>query len=204
MAVTLLKHTAKMLRIARASTPGFTLVEVLLVVAVVVIVAGMGVPLMANIGESMKLGEAAREVERELQTARMTAVSANQPMRLRFDCPVVGAYRIVELVGTPSAPAAADSIATRCLQTSYPYPPDSDKNPLTRPNHDGPVRYLASKVTFTASTTIEFWPDGTAHTNTGGVNPWPGIAGTGTTITLTKGTLTKSIKVNGVGKVQIQ
>jgi prepilin-type N-terminal cleavage/methylation domain-containing protein len=199
----LLKAPVTMPRTVRTSAAGFTLVEIILVIAMIGIIVGAGVPLLANIGESMKLGEAAREVERELQTARMTAVSANQPMRLRFDCPVAGAYRIVELVGTPSSPAAADSVATRCTTAVYPYPPDSDKNPLTRPNHDGPVRYLNPKVTFTNSTTIEFWADGTAHTNTGGVNPWPGIAGT-TTITLTKGSTTKNITVNGVGKVQIQ
>jgi hypothetical protein len=117
---------------------------------------------------------------------------------------VAGAYRIIELVGTPATPAAADTAANRCALGNYPYPADADRNPLTRPNHDGPVRYLDPKVTFTASTTIEFWPDGTAHTDTGGTNPWPGISGTGTVITLTKNNLTKNILVNGVGKVQIQ
>src|SRR6266571_3935398 len=121
---------------------GFTLIELLMSVAIIGIIAGIGVPLMNNAAENMKLGEAAREVERELQTARMTAVTANQPMRLRFDCPVAGAYRIIELVGTPSSPAAADGAANRCALGNYPYPSDVDRNPLTRPNHDGPVRYL--------------------------------------------------------------
>jgi prepilin-type N-terminal cleavage/methylation domain-containing protein len=183
---------------------GFSLVEILITVALIGIIAGIALPLLGNVGESIKLGEATREVERELQTARMTAVSANQPMRVRFDCPVAGAYRMVELVGTPSLPAGADAAANRCDLGNYPYPGDADRNPLTRPNHDGPLRYLDPKVTFTASTTIEFWPDGTAHTNTGGTNPWPGIVGAGTVITLRKGTITKNIQVNGVGKVQIQ
>jgi prepilin-type N-terminal cleavage/methylation domain-containing protein len=188
----------------RNSDYGFTLVELLATVAMIGIIAGIAMPLLANVGDSIKLGEATREVERELQIARMSAVSANQPMRFRFDCPAAGAYRIIELIGTPSVPAAADAAANRCAMANYPYPGDSDRNPLTRPNHDGSVRYLDPKVTFTASTTIEFWPDGTAHTNTGGTNPWPGITGAGTTITLTKGTKTKNIVVNGVGKIQIQ
>jgi prepilin-type N-terminal cleavage/methylation domain-containing protein len=186
------------------SNRGFTLIEILVAVALIAILAGIGMPLLGNVADAMKLGEATREVERELQTARMTAVSANQPMRLRFDCPVAGAYRAIELVGTPSVPTAADTAANRCALSDYPYPGDADKNPLTRPNHDGPMRQLDPKVSFTASTTIEFWPDGTAHTDTGGANPWPGITGTGTTITLTKGTMTKNIVVNGVGKLQIQ
>ncbi len=183
---------------------GFTLLEVLMTAAVLAIVAGVGLPLLAGAADAIKLGESTREVERELQTARMTAVSANQVMRLRFNCPATGAYRLVELVGTPAVPASADSSSSRCALTSYPYPGDADKNPLTRPNHDGPVRYLDPKVTFTTSTTIEFWPDGTAHTSSGSTNPWPNITGAGTTITLTKGTQTKNIVVNGVGKIQIQ
>jgi prepilin-type N-terminal cleavage/methylation domain-containing protein len=185
-------------------TSGFTLVEMIATVAVIAIVAGAGLPLLFNAADAMKLGESTREVEREMQIARMTAVSSNQPMRVRFDCPSAGSYRMVELVGTPSAPVASDTATNRCALGNYPYPADSDRNPLTRPNKDGPLRYLDPKVTFTNPTTIEFWPDGTAHTDTGGTNPWPAIAGTGTTITLTKGTKTKNIVVNGVGKVQIQ
>jgi prepilin-type N-terminal cleavage/methylation domain-containing protein len=182
---------------------GFTLVELLATTAIITIMCGIAIPLLGNVGDSMKLGQAAREVEREIQTARMIAVQSNQPMRLRFDCPVAGAYRITELIGSPTVPAGADSATNRCNATNYPYPANSDNNSLTRPNKDGPVRYLDPKVTFTASTTLEFWPDGTAHTNTGGVNPWPNVATT-TTITLTKGTKTKNLVVNGVGRVQVQ
>jgi len=192
-----------MRKTARA-TLGFTVIELLVTVALIGIVSAMAVPLMTNATDAIKLGEATREVERELQHARLTAVSANQPIRFRFDCPAAGNYRMIELIGTPSVPASADAAANRCSLANYPFPADSDRNPLTRPNKDGPLRYLDPKVTFTTTTTIEFWPDGSAHTNTGGTNPWPPIAGTGFTIVLTKGTKTKSILVNGVGKIQIQ
>ena len=69
------------------------------------------------------------EVERELQQARMLAVQTNQPMRMQFNCPSPGQYRVVELIGTSSVPAAGDGAADRCALTSYPFPADQDKNP---------------------------------------------------------------------------
>jgi hypothetical protein len=99
-------------------------------------------------------------------------------------------------------PAAGDGVVGRCSQTTYPFPAP-DNNPITRPNNDGPLRRLPSAVTITTSTTIEFWPDGTAHTNTGGTNPWPPIAMPGTNIVLTRAGKTRSILVNGIGKIQL-
>ena len=130
------------------------------------IVSVIGMPLLANISGSIELGDAARQVERELQSARMTAVSANQPMRVMFNCPAAGQYRLVELIGTPAVPKPPTA------------PSDGVPHRLTRFPHQTTIRYASeqrrfaphlskSNVTFTTVTTIEFWPDGTAHTNTG-------------------------------------
>ena len=173
-----------------------------MVTALVGIVSVIGLPLLGQISGTIELGQAARQVERELQSARMTAVSANQPMRVMFNCPATSQYRMVELIGTPGVPAAADGVVGRCASDTYPFPAP-DNNPITRPNNDGALKLLPSLVTFTTATTIEFWPDGTAHTNTGGSNPWPPIASPGTYIILTRGTKTKSILVNGIGKIQL-
>jgi hypothetical protein len=181
---------------------GISLVDMLLAVAVLGILSAMAVALAQNVTEGMRLGQGAREVERELQTARLKAVTSNRPIRVRFNCPVGGQYRMVELIGTPSVAAAADSSADRCKQTSYPYPPDVD--PVTLPNHDGPVRSLHPKLTFGAAKTLEFWPDGSVHEDNGTPDKWPVLTGTGTAITIVKGATTKSITVNGLGKIQIQ
>lgn len=181
---------------------GFSITEVLATIALMALLAGIGVPMVLAGLDSMQLTGVVRSVQGELQSARLKAVSANRPMRVRFDCPVTGQFRMVELIGTPAAPDARDTASNRCSPVDYPYPP-ADVNPLTLPNHDGPVRYLKTGMTFSASPTIEFWPDGTAHADAGGGAPWPAIAGSGLSITLShKGTL-KSITVNGVGKVQI-
>ena len=188
--------------VKRFSQSGFSLIELLMVVALVGIVSVIGVPLLQNMSGAIELGEAARQVERELQSARMTAVSANHPVRVMFNCPVVGQYRMVELIGTPKVPSGADGVVGRCSDVTYPFPAP-DNNPITRPNNDGPLRRLATDVTVTTSTTIEFWPDGTAHTNTGAINPWPPIAAAGTNIILTRSGKTRSILVNGIGKIQL-
>ena len=109
---------------------------------------------------------------------------------------------MVELIGTSSVPAAGDSAANRCAAASYPYPA-ADRNPLTLPNNDGPVRTMDSTVSFQQSTTIEFWPDGSAHAPIGTTNPWPLIASPGTNIILLRKLKTRTIVVNSIGKVQL-
>lgn len=187
----------------RGSERGVSLIDLLVWIGLFTILAGMAVPMLANVQDAIRLGQSAREVERELQAARLKAVSSNRPIRIRFNCPSAGQYRIVELIGTPSAPDAANTAANRCSGTTYPYPA-SDTNPLTQPNHDGPVRSLAMNVSFGAAPTLEFWPDGSVHANTTGSDPWPVLSVDGTAITLVKRTEVKTITVNGLGKIQLQ
>ena len=183
--------------------------DMICVVAVFAILAGISVPAFQNVTEGYKLGQTVREVERELQTARLKAVTANRPLRIRFNCPAAGQYRMVELLGSTRLPAADDAdtaAATRCSQATYPFP--ADLNPLTTPNHDGPIKRLPDRITFGTAAAIEFWPDGSAHQASGTALPWPVIpaAGAGVTVRMTRNnvTLTKTISINGLGKIQIQ
>jgi prepilin-type N-terminal cleavage/methylation domain-containing protein len=187
----------------KASVLGFTLPELLIVLAVFATFAALGLPLCTRMFANLKLGAAARSVQSELQAARLRAVSNNRPLRVRFNCPAAGQFRIVALIGTPSAPAAADSSENRCSPEVYPFPA-ANPSPLWRPNLDGPPRYLDSGVSFTSSTTIEFWADGTAHADSGAGTPWPAIVPQGVSVTLAYGDKTRSITVNGVGKVSLQ
>jgi prepilin-type N-terminal cleavage/methylation domain-containing protein len=183
---------------------GFTLVEMMAVIAVFSILAAMAVPLLKDAVDGMKLGIEARSVERVLQDARLKAVKANQPMRVRFNCPAANQYRIVELIGTPAAPATADTATNRCDGAAYPYPA-SDADIVTRPNHDGPIQRLETFTSFSVSQTIEFWPDGTVHNVSGTTLPWPMIPGDpGISITLLRKSQTKQVWVNGLGKTKIE
>jgi Tfp pilus assembly protein FimT len=188
---------------------GFSLVDMLATLAVVATVAGVAVPQAASTLDSMRLGMALRDVERELQFARLKAVSTSRPMRVRFDCPGAGQLRVVELIGTTALPDANDADTTavgavRCSENSYPYSPTgADQSRLTRPNNDGPIRMLQRDTTFTGKKTLEFWADGSVHADGGTGNPWPNIGTTGVTIALTRKGRTKTIVVNGLGKIKM-
>ena len=181
---------------------GFTFVDVICTIAVFTLLAGISIPVVQNATEGFRLGQSLREVERELQMARLKAVTSNRPLRVRFNCPAARQYRTVEVIGTATVPAAQDSASDRCQEGSYPSPA-GDSNPLTRPNHDGPVRRLPDGVTFGTFATLEFWPDGSVHKQEGSLLPWPVVPTAGTSITLVKGSVTRQIDVNGIGKITL-
>ena len=177
------------------SEPGFSLTELLMVIAVSGTLMAMSVPLLTDVTDNAKLNTAAREVERELQTARLKAVTVNRDLRVRTNCPSEGYFRTVEVLGD----SGTDDATNRCLQSAYPFPA-SDSDLMTRPNYDGPVHPLLDGATVT-SANIEFRPDGTAYTVVSGT---PQTISTPVTITVTRKDRTRTVTVNGAGKVQLQ
>ena len=185
------------------SRAGFTIIDTVVTLTVMAILMAMALPTIVDVTSGLKLGQAQREVMVEMNSARLTAVSSNRPMRIRFNCPETGKFRVVELIGTPSSPDPNDSASDRCSDTKWKVPAN-DTDPVTRPNHDGAVRILPSQVDFSAVATLEFWPDGTVHKQLSGENPWTQLdASTGATIKVRKGTEEKMISVNGLGKIQL-
>lgn len=189
----------------RANAAGFSLVDMLATIAIIAILAAVATPQMVDGVDNMRLGMTVRDVERELQFARLKSVSTNRPMRVRFNCPVAGQFRVVELIGTPRVPLAADGATNRCDESIYPYrPTGSDVSRLTRPNNDGALRRLQPQATFTAFPTLEFWPDGSVHADAGVGNPWPPLTAAGATITVGRKGKTRNITVNALGKINLQ
>ena len=180
---------------------GFSLVDVIIVTVLIATLSAISLPLIQDMANSIALGQARRIVHSELQQARMKSVTSNRVMRVRFNCPAAGQFRMVELVGTSSVPGPQDTAANRCSDTVHPFPA-ADQNPVTLPNLDGPVRRIDPRVSFGAVQTIEFRPTGTAYS----VNPdgtsGPPLPGSGVAITLTKGTEVRSVTVNALGKIQ--
>jgi len=179
----------------RLSQRGFSLPELMLTVAVAAVVMAMAVPVMLDVSDASKLNAATREIERELQTARLKAVSSNRTLRVRLNCPGTGYYRTVEYVGS----AAVDNATNRCLQTAYPYP-TRDTDIMTRPNLDGPVRTLPLGATVSTSI-LEFHSDGTAYSVASNV---AAEILTPVTVTVTRKSKSKTITINGAGKIQLQ
>jgi len=176
------------------SRAGFSLVELIVVMAVLATLAGMAVPLYRDLAENSRLNSDARNVERQLQAARLKAVTVNRALRVAMNCPVAGQYRMVEVLGTP-----ADTDASRCTDTSYPYPA-ADQNPFTRPNHDGPLQRLNQNTTVTTQV-LEFRSNGQAFAVAAGIAQ---PMATDTTITLTRGSRTRTVTINAVGRVRTQ
>ena len=182
------------MRISRNAERGFSLVELMLTVAVMATLLTIAVPVMTDVSDGSKLNGAAREIEREFQSARLKAVSANRLLRVRLNCPGTGLYRTVEYVASP----AVDNAGNRCSESAYPFPADNDV--MTRPNYDGPVRALPLGATVTTDI-LQFQPDGTAVTIVSNVVT-PITAPV--TVTITRKGKSKSITVNGAGKIQLQ
>jgi len=176
------------------SQRGFTVIEMLMVVSMIAVLAAMSLPVMRDMTASIKLNEAARMVEREMQDARLRAVAANRVLRVRLNCPATGYIRTVEMLAT-----AADTATDRCTTTAYPFPaPDTDV--MTRPNFDGPVRTLPAGATV-SSLVLQFGPDGTAADVIAGVAT---AIATPVTVTISRDGKSKTVTVNNVGKVQLQ
>jgi len=206
----MLKRTTGLWR----SAQGFSLVDQLATLAILATVCAIAVPALSKSVENQRLSMEARNVEREMQLARLNAVTTNRPIRVRFNCPTAGQYRRVELIGSVNNPETGDDAdnqgARRCALNYYPYPA-ADKDPLTRPNNDGPLLQLNSKVVFTSVQTLEFWPNGTVHVSPGvpSAQPWPQLSSAApVNIILTQAsntnTQTRSVSVNTLGKMQIQ
>ena len=149
-----------------------------------------------GIDDRMRLDTAAREIQHELQGARLRAVNVNRRLEVRFDCPSVGQYRVVE-GGWPEA--------GRCDPARYPYPAATDAayQVPQMPRYDGPVRSLPRRVTMTGSSAalvLEFAPDGRTMRLEGGA---PRLIAS-ETITLTLNSFTRRLTINALGKVQLQ
>ena len=174
---------------------GFTIVELALVMAGALTLAAIVGPSVSNLMNANRASVAARAVERELQSARLKAVSAARNLRVRLNCPSAGQLRVLEVTGV----AATDTAGNRCDPVAFPSPGPRDSLRST-PSLDSPVVYLPAGVTL-ASTVQQFEFDarGAAYSVTadGTVTALAGDM----VLTITHKTWTHTVRVNPVGRI---
>ena len=162
---------------------GFSLVELLITVALIGIMGAMTVPLLTGARRRSLVYSAQRDVASQIRTARYSAVTGNKVMQVRFNCPSTGQYRVIEVTGTSSI----DNDTTRC---SYPWP---DFDSSTLPNSDGPIVQLPDGVSFSATQNVSISTRGIITPVTGS---------TPATIQVTDGSNTRSVTAANSGRVQ--
>lgn len=180
----------------RSDQDGFTLVELVSVMAMALTVTAITVPKIQAYLRIQRATNSARMVERQLQTARLRAVSASRSLRVRFDCPAAGKIRILELTGVP----ATDDAGNRCDPTAFPSPGPADALRST-PSLDSPVVDLPNGTAVTgAPPQIEFDPRGAVYSvaSGGAVTPLAD-----TTITVTRSGVSRTVAINGLGRIRL-
>lgn len=176
---------------------GFTLVELMLVLAGATTLAALALPQFNNFLESQRARNAARLVERELQVARLKAVGTSRALRVRFNCPAAGQLRILEVTGV----AATDNSTSRCNPATFPSPGPQDTLKST-PSLDSPVIYLPKGTTVAGpALNYEFSPAGNVY-SVSASNVVTAVTGD-VTLTVTRGSYSKTVTMNALGRVRL-
>jgi prepilin-type N-terminal cleavage/methylation domain-containing protein len=98
------------------SNRGFTMMELLVVMALVVIVAAIAIPSLQGSTARNAVWTASEQIGSQIRQARLKAISRNMSFRVRFDCPEEGQFRVLKVTGV----ALTDNAANRC-STTLPY-----------------------------------------------------------------------------------
>jgi len=101
----------------RKKQSGFTLIEMMIVLAVLAIMAAIAIPNFMSLLPGMRLNGAARQVMGDLMAARMKAVKLNQRTKVFFD---TSGYEICNDADNSGIVADNEGdVKTRNIQTNY-------------------------------------------------------------------------------------
>lgn len=162
------------------SDRGFTLIEVMVVVALIGILAAIGLPVLTESTNRNAVWTASEQIGSQVRQARLKAITRNQPFRVTFDCPAVGQYRVLAFQDDPLIDDAAD----RCSQTY---------------EHDSGIYTMPVNVSFGAVPTLHVNGRG-IYSIVGDPSPMPD-----TTITVQFGsTHSRDLTVSSTGQITFE
>jgi Tfp pilus assembly protein FimT len=192
------RHRSRFLPFLHGGQDGFTLIELILVMAGALTLAAIVGPSFSNLLEANRASVAARQVERQMQTARLKAVSSARAMRVRLNCPAAGQLRVLEVTGI----ATTDTAANRCDPAAFPSPGPRDTLRST-PSLDSPVIYLPDQVAITGTVQqFEFDPRGNAY-SVDAVGMTTALAGD-VVLTIARKGWTHTVRINAVGRITFE
>src|SRR5215204_7303644 len=95
------------------STRGFTLIELLIVVGMIGVLSAIALPGLTESSRRNTVWTSSELIGSQIRQARLKAISRNMSFRVRFDCPSVGQFRVLQVTGA----ALFDNGTTRCGTT---------------------------------------------------------------------------------------
>jgi Tfp pilus assembly protein FimT len=123
----------------RSRESGFTMIEVVVVSAVAMITIGLAAPALTGAMQHYQFNTDVQQLATTIRNARFKAVSTNNTIRVRLNCPSQGQMRVVQLTNN----AGIDNATDRCDLSAYPYP---GTTPTTL--NDGPVLLMGTSINF--------------------------------------------------------
>lgn len=108
-----------MVQLPKIRTSGFTLIEMMIVIAVAAVIAAIAIPSFMSMLPGMRLNGAARQVMTDLMAARMDAVKQNNKFRIFFNSPGTNQYQVLDDNNNNGVADAGEAITTKNIQDNY-------------------------------------------------------------------------------------
>lgn len=155
------------------STRGFTIFELLIVMALIGIFAAMGIPTLQESTRRNALWTASETIGTQVRQARLKAISRNRSFRIRFDCPSARQFRVLEVTGN----STIDNATNRCslYQT-----------------HDSGIYAMPTSVTYGTPPVLTVNSRGIYSASSGSIPA---------TITVTNGSSSRAVEVSATGQI---
>lgn len=155
------------------STRGFTIFELLIVMALIAIFAAMGIPTLQESTKRNAIWTASETIGTQVRQARLKAISRNKSFRVRFNCPSTGQFRVLEVTGNTTI----DGATNRCS---------------TQQTHDSGVYAMPANVSFGTPPVLTVSSRGVFSVSSGSIPA---------TITVTNGTSSRALTVSATGQI---